>query len=118
MSQEDWEWWGTAGHFISWRYCHFRLHTHVKGYCISTIGDYHSAAFPEELSDGYGRTIDKEPVGGGPYLYETMVFKLDENGKTGDEEVQGERYMAGKEAYEGHMRICRQYDEGRTVVAW
>lgn len=58
-------WYGQAGHFCASYNCQFHLHTHVNGYCISTVGEY----FP--------RNGDKQDTVGVGRLYETMVFQVD-----------------------------------------
>jgi hypothetical protein len=63
------EWFGQAGHFIGANNCRFHLHTHVNGYCVSTVGEY----YPR------GRGEPQEEVGH-QRLYETMVFPLIEDG--------------------------------------
>jgi hypothetical protein len=59
---------GCPGHFIAVRSCHFRRHTQVGDYRVSTIGDY----FP-----GYPKENSRETIGSGDKeFFETMVFKL------------------------------------------
>lgn len=31
---------GHGGHFVGASDCRFHIHTHVGGFCVSTIGDY------------------------------------------------------------------------------
>ena len=64
------EYLGQAGHFIASNRCLFHLHTHVNGYCVSTVGEY------------FVRSEDTAPTTIGPErLYETMVFVLDAAGE-------------------------------------
>lgn len=65
IPQDEWRWFGHAGHFIASRRCLFHLHTRVGGYRISTVGNY----FP--------RDADEEPTEVGyRRLYETFVFRI------------------------------------------
>ena len=71
---KDWEWFGEAGHACCAHDCLFHMHTHVNGYCVSTVGDYRvrvknrPAEEPEDV--GFNR------------LYETMVFQIEKDGRS------------------------------------
>jgi hypothetical protein len=69
------EWFGQAGHFVCADRCRFHLHTHVNGYCVSTVGEFYP--------NGGREVKDMDTVGLGR-LYETMVFPLDEMGGVTD----------------------------------
>ena len=94
------EWFGHAGHFIGAPHCRFHLHTHVNGYCVSTVGDYRTArqaSKPEEI--GCGR------------LYETMVFKLDDDGVNVSDhtELWCEPYNDRDAANAGHIELVKKW---------
>jgi len=101
---------GCAGHLIVAAKCHWRRHTQVGGYRVSTVGDYH----PDR--DG-----ERECVGGSDNAYfETMVFET-ENALDGGNEGCGcrvvkdwsgidcERYATAGEAQAGHERYVAKY---------
>lgn len=83
---------GQAGHLCVGDRCRFHLHTHINGVCVSTVGDY------------YPRYDDERPTKiNSTSLYETMVFRLDENGETADwTEIDADRYDTRDEANAGH----------------
>ena len=54
---------GCPGHFIDVSSCHFRRHTQVGNFRVSTVGDYYP-----------GRSEKRETVGLNRF-FETMVFK-------------------------------------------
>jgi hypothetical protein len=62
---------GMAGHFIGSNECCFHLHTHVRGFCVSTVGEYRPLVGGERrmMEIGYQR------------FFETMVFKLVDGGE-------------------------------------
>ena len=119
--KSKWVWMPHAGHLCVGHLCQFKLTTYVRGYIISTVGEYfphtnYLKDFPKELrpknKDGF------ETIGCNS-LYETMVFKA----KKGDPEysccpfVQGdeldlecERYNCPNEATKGHYDMCEKYD--------
>lgn len=94
-----WEWFGQAGHFCCADRCHFHLHTHVNGFCISTVGE-----FLRKPTDRKFTTL-----GAAEHLYETMVFKVRDDGSIGLSERQVETYNDRDEARDGHIRLCRKY---------
>lgn len=97
----EWEWFGRAGHFICADRCQFHMHTHVNGYCISTIGEMYS---------GYIPTGEPEPVGY-KRLYETMVFRLNKRGDdlASGSEIDMKAYNEEAAAAAGHMAMCKKY---------
>lgn len=100
----NWKWFGEAGHFICADMCRFHLHTHVGNYCVSTIGGY----YPSN-----SKFMDKVNLEG---YYETMVFKIDENGAwiLDDEhinEIERLSYQTQNEADNGHMETCIKYSK-------
>lgn len=61
-----------SGHFCGSDRCGWHMHTHVNGWCVSSVGEYR----PKNH-----RGCKTEPIGYGPApkggrLYETMVFAL------------------------------------------
>jgi len=102
MSADDkdsngWEWYGFAGHFVAAKDCRFHLHTHVDGYCISTVGAYipRSADEPEPIAH------DR--------MYETMVFELESGDRNGSPlKLRG--YNDRKSARAGHLETCREVE--------
>jgi len=75
------------------------LHTHVNGYCISTVGEYRQTPTDTNFTTiGYDR------------LYETMVFELDDEGApVSMSELDMEPYNTLSAAEEGHMKMCRKW---------
>jgi hypothetical protein len=94
-----WEWYGRAGHFICAGRCQMHLHTHVNGYCVSTVGELRAKPDDEEFT----------PIGHNR-LYETMVFKEDESASVSDwSEIDFEGYNDLREAEAGHIKMCEKW---------
>lgn len=94
ITADEWDWFGQAGHFCEAHRCRFHLHTHVGGYCISTVGELF-------VDDG------QEYIGGN-YFYESMVFRLscpEDNWR----EVDADRYHTREQANLGHLKLCTKY---------
>lgn len=90
------EWFGDPGHFIGARDCRYHLHTHVNGYCISTVGEYRpSGGLMEQV--GHER------------LYETMVFPADKYRDDAWDELWMEPYNTADEANAGHAMLVAKY---------
>lgn len=89
------EWFGQAGHFCASDSCRFHLHTHVNGYCVSTVGDY----WPGKTRETIG--VDR--------LYETMVFVLDAKGETNGDNIDFAAYNDRDDANAGHMAMVDTY---------
>lgn len=90
---------GTAGHFICADRCCFRRHTSVNGYRISTVGCYHPKPGAAIEYIGLGR------------LYETMVFKLGDNGQPSSwTEIDFDGYSTEDEAQAGHEAMVAKYE--------
>lgn len=102
---------GCPGHFIiAVRSCHFRRHTQVGDYRVSTIGDY----FPDPRGP-------RDTIGSGDTeFFETMVFRLTKQlTKNNDgcgcrevadySEVDGKRYATAGDAQAGHERFVAKY---------
>ena len=100
ISHDKWQWFGQAGHFCAADQCRYHLHTHVGKYCISTIGEY------------FVRSDDKKPTpfGTSTYLYETMVFVLDETGSPETyNEIDTKRTKTRDKAAAAHAELCEKY---------
>lgn len=103
----NWEWFGSAGHFCAADSCLFHLTTKVGDYLVSTVGDYYPrGVFGEPETIGLER------------LFETMVFKCDgvcECGcgmpKFSDLEVDMEGYNTRAEANAGHIKLCEKWGD-------
>lgn len=93
------------GHFVGAYQCGLTLHTRVGEWRISTVGDYRpqSKEAPHAAPDfiGFNR------------LYETMVFKLGDNGEPLDwNESAFAGYMTEDEARAGHEAMVARYMGG------
>lgn len=93
----EWKWRGSAGHFIGWAKCCFRLHTTVGEYRVSTVGCYHP---------GDAEVDEPHEIGSGR-LYETMVFRNAEDGGVDDWiELDSAAYNDVESAEIGHIATC------------
>lgn len=88
-AREEWEWFGSPGHFICSRDCRFHMCTKVGDYLVSTVGEYLPDAPVREIFAktrgvnltgkgdarvaSYIKTMGYEEIGLGR-TYETMVF--------------------------------------------
>lgn len=104
----NWKWYGNAGHLAVSHQCRFHLSTEVGNYLVSTIGEWYPA-----------RSKEMDTIGtGSKDFYETYVFKLDGTrckcgcGLPGIHlsEIAGLRYETPKEANEGHIKFCEEYE--------
>jgi hypothetical protein len=97
---------GHAGHLIVASSCIHHIHTHVNGYCVSTVGDY----YPDYKRKGDSMG-ERETIGYGRFL-ETYVFKLKEG--TDDvenySEIDHEGWQTGEEADAGHEAMVAKYE--------
>ncbi len=111
MSQAKWEWLGMAGHLCVSNGCLFHLHTHVNGYCISTVGSF----YPDQANrPGYMNTVSTDAT------HETMAFKLLEGECPGSADdcpdcdhcgdIKGDRYENDRLAEVMHMKMCKKWD--------
>ena len=108
---------GCPGHFIAAAWCHFRRHTQVPGYRISTVGDYRPSG-----------SLERVPIGGGEHdWFETAVFRTTGRQVEGHEgcgceevatwaRVDGERYMAIGDAQAGHERMAKKWSGTHTMT--
>ena len=103
---------GCPGHFICAKDCHWRRHTQVGNYRVSSVGDLF-------LATEKGK---RQPLGAGEdSFFETMVFELvpgsqcDGNEGCGCREVKGwseldgVRYATAGEAQAGHEKMVEKY---------
>lgn len=92
------EYFGQAGHFICSDRCRWHLHTHVNGYCVSSVGEFFRNADDEKPTN-----VDRD------HLYETMVFRLTWSGEPDYGNcVASDKYNDQDAANAGHERmVCR-----------
>lgn len=105
----EWIWMPHAAHLCVSSKCHFRLATYVNGVIVSTVGEY------DRDDTGVWGTI------GLNRKYETMVFKAQPSTPeecnacqyrvAGYSEIDFEPYNTAKDAYEGHLAMCRKWDK-------
>jgi len=106
--QANWKWFGNPAHFIDRRNCSFHMTTQVGKHLISTLGEW----IPK------GQPHDYEPLGSNGRIYETIVFTIDGycdcDCRCGlplpGEEIECRNYMTAREANEGHLQTCKDYD--------
>jgi len=92
---------GQTGHFCAADKCRFHLHSHVNGYCVSTVGEYYPHV-------GYG-IANMCTLGAAPKsFYETMVFRLVDGDHDGCE-IYCRRYADRDEANAGHAAALGEY---------
>lgn len=107
LAQTRWEWFGHPGHFILCYRCCWHLHTHVGGYCVSSVGGLHPRG--DEVWD-----LRHEPLGADrDHLFETLVFPPSFwRPHTFHEEfepVDIAKYRTRQEAEKGHMEMCKKW---------
>ena len=104
---------GCAGHFICSKDCHWRRHSQVGTYRVSTVGNLYYAHDPH-VKQTLGAAEDS--------FFETMVFETASEPAFESEgcgclevkswsELDFERYATAKEAQEGHERFIAKYLE-------
>lgn len=104
---------GCPGHLIDARHCHFRRHTQVGRYRVSTVGNYNP--YPPG-SDHKRATLG---VGKADF-FETMVFRTTGKPESNNEgcgceavadwcEIDSKRYATAGDAQQGHERMVRKY---------
>ena len=92
---------GEPGHFIAVRRCCFHLTTRIGDILVSTVGCYH----PRGAGDG-----EPEPIGH-RRLYETMVFRIGEDGEPDWSNIDFTGYMTAGEADAGHEAMLRKWED-------
>jgi hypothetical protein len=101
------KWLSEAGHFCGSKNCRFHLHTHVNGYCVSTVGEY----YPPSMG-GRMDTVGRDR------FYETMVFELDDDEAwKSSEHVDFAPFNNRDAANSGHMAMVQKYAGGGDVDA-
>ena len=78
IPEHEWQWFGSAGHFICGKYCRFHLATQVGEYLVSTVGEYvhpmHSRGSEKIEHEWLKDNWPGQDLGPGR-KYETMVFR-------------------------------------------
>lgn len=96
-SKEGWQWFGMPGHFIGAKRCCFHLHTHVNGWCVSSVGCYCPGIAKDPMQIGYNR------------LYETFINKLNSDTDNADViqyEVESWSANDHEQAEQNHLLAC------------
>ena len=102
---------GCPGHFICAKDCHWRRHTQIGKYRVSTVGDLY-----------FKHEGDKRQTVGAAEdsFFEPMVFELSDHAMENNEgcgcrepvsfsEIDGERYATAGAAQTGHERYVEKY---------
>lgn len=131
IKQDQWKWYGNAGHFICSRWCRFHLCTLIGDTLVSTVGEHMP---PESVRKiyAYSRGITLTQIGdsaetewlekngyeeiGSNIKYETMTFKAGKPcnsvgcccglPKIDSSELDFEGYNDAGSATEGHYKMC------------
>ena len=124
VTPDQWEWFGTSGHFICGEWCRFHLCTKVGRFLVSTVGAYvplHRSG-GSEISEA--KWLSKNWPGeriGCDRFYETMVFEAGERCQdprcdcgmptiiTDDLDFLG--YNSPRDATNGHMQLRKKWAE-------
>ena len=135
ISQDQWHWFGSAGHFICAQWCRFHLCTLIGNYLVSTVGEYVPDETVREIHcEIHGITLEgrgdarladyMNKVGfqelGYKRTYETMVFKAGapctaEGCNCGLPsladgcELEADGYNDAGAATKGHLALCHKY---------
>lgn len=119
----EWEWFGSAAHFIYGRWCRFHMATKVGPWLVSTVGEFVHPADSGASEQTEAAWLEKNYPGrdiGPNRKYETMVFLAGEPCAAKDcgcglptlanatERAVG-CYMTAKEATEGHRALCAEW---------
>lgn len=99
------EWFGQAGHFVDAKACRFHLHTHVNGVCVSTVGEYYPTGSTKRGGKPWPLTTNPDA------LYETMAFKILEDGDTEAEPINTRHWKTRDIANAMHAQIVNDYAE-------
>lgn len=100
---------GCPGHFICAKDCHWRRHTQVGNYRVSSVGDLYYRSEPNK----------RQTIGATGY-FETMVFKTTREQEAENEacgcrkvaewgELEAKRYETAGEAQAGHEKFVAKY---------
>jgi hypothetical protein len=122
IPQDQWKWFGTAGHFICGQWCRFHLATQVGGFLISTVGEFVHPRHGKGNEANEAKWLKENWPGeeiGLNRKYETMVFKAGSvcsipGCGCGLPEISGSEidfsgYNVRGEAAAGHMTMCLKY---------
>ena len=98
------------GHFICSFDCVYHAHTHIDGYCISTIGGY--MPFHKRNNETV-HGIDYWEEVGHQRKFETMVFKLGKDNKYPESwtELDMNGYNTYEEADKGHLAMIEKWED-------
>lgn len=104
--QNEWKWYGYAGHFSGGSACAYHLCTRIGGFLISTLGDYRPPS----------RGGKRQLLGlANDSWFETFVFHCEGEDENGDpivpsfNEIDSRRYGTSIEAERGHYEFCQKY---------
>ena len=135
--RDEWEWFGSAGHFICGQDCRFHLCTKVGPWLVSTVGELlpdsnswdiyadRVGGIPPELRGDAKRAWFLQNVGfldvGHGRKYETMVFRLTDERCTAEDcacempvvaewgEIDSNGYNVRGDAQRGHYAMCERW---------
>ena len=139
--EQNWQWFGNAGHLIVGHDCRFHLCTKVGKYLVSTVGQYWPSDGVREIiaqSRGvtlggrgdarradYMKKIGYEEIGSGR-TFETFVFKagppcIVKDCNCGQPSIDGSEldtagYNNAGDATRGHLRICKKWAKAKAKL--
>lgn len=136
VPRSEWQWFGSAAHFICGSDCRFHLATIVGPWLVSTVGEYLPDSNVREIFaesrgitlEGRGderraswmRQVGYEDIGYGR-KYETMVFPVSDEVCTADDcdcgmpvvsdwsERDSDGYNVRGDAHRGHYEMCQKW---------
>ena len=129
IPQDEWEWFGNAGHFICGSWCRFHLCTAIGPWLISTVGEYvhprHGMGSEMAEAKWLEDNAPGEDIGAGR-KYETMVFRIGSERCSSGSCGCGMPLIDGHEidflchntagfSAAGHMEMCRKYAAIKAV---
>lgn len=106
VPKSKWEWHGYPGHLCVSNDCMFHMHTHVGDFCVSTVGHYISGSSRRQK-----RIEEMQPIGL-DRTFETMVFRLLDDGEIDLRNLDFQGYNDAESARNGHMVMCRKWARG------
>lgn len=139
IQQNNWKWFGNAGHFICGSHCRFHLCTQVGNYIVSTVGqlwpergsrEIHARVSDpkwllenrhlegDEFDYAYMKRFGYEDIGC-ERKFETMVFKAGKPCEAKEcrcslPEIDGSEldfmgYENARDAADGHLKLCLKW---------
>lgn len=103
---------GQAGHFIGAKRCRFHIHTHARGFCVSTVGEWFPKAGARDVDgDAIGVAMSSAPES----FYETMIFELDADGDHNARPLMATTYPTRDLANAGHEIAVRYAESGQLA---